>query len=79
MSGSDFLGVQCSFSLIRIAGVISSLIFVACLYACALWFPDCTRCSLGIEEYSRGSGKPIVIYMYLVAAVYTFTVRGDNF
>ena len=74
MSGSDFLGVQCSFNLIRIAGVIGSLIFVVCLDACALWIPDCTRRSLGIEVYSRGSGKPIVICMYLIAAMYTFMV-----
>ena len=36
--------------------------------------PDCTNRSLGIEEYSLGSGNPSVICICRIAARYTLTV-----
>ena len=36
--------------------------------------PDCTNCSLGIREYSMGSGNPNVICICEIAATYTLTV-----
>ena len=61
------------------AGVIGRQIFTfSGLLECILWMPACTRQRRGIDENSHGSGRPIVIYMCLIADRYTLMVWGAN-
>ena len=68
MSVSSLYGVQCSFILCNMAGVMGRRIFAfSGLVEHTLWIPACTRRRRGIDENSRGSGRPIVICMCLIA------------
>ena len=79
MSLSLWYGVQCSLILRNMAGVIGRWTFtLSGLFECSLCTPACTRRRRGIDENSRGSGRPIVICMCLIADRYTLMVWGAN-
>ena len=80
MPVSDLRRVQFSFSFNRIAGVIGSCTLVSvCWLVYVLWISDCTGLSRGIEENSRGSGRPNFTCICLIGDKYTFIVCGDSF